>query len=214
MTTKKEIVEFYHAAARWPVKKTWIAAIQRNVYTSWPGLNGNMVRQHLEVREPTVLGHINTRRLSTQTTKEKEKKETGKEKMECILTEENDSFKNPIPGILQSRKRQVGVHIVTFDELKGYIITAICGVYPTMSNRGMTYIPVLYDYDSNAILARAMKNNKGQATITAYKSIYDELTEAGITLILQYLDNETTKKLIALIKTRNLKFQLVAPHDH
>ena len=38
LTTQKEIVEFYHAAAGWPVKKTWIAAIQRNAYASWPGL--------------------------------------------------------------------------------------------------------------------------------------------------------------------------------
>ena len=43
LTTKKEIVEYYHAAAGWLVKKTWIAAIQRNAYASWPGLNENMV---------------------------------------------------------------------------------------------------------------------------------------------------------------------------
>ena len=27
LNTKKEIVEYYHAAAGWPVKKTWIKAI-------------------------------------------------------------------------------------------------------------------------------------------------------------------------------------------
>ena len=73
MTTKKEIVVFYHAAAGWPVKKTWIAAIQLNAYASWPGLNEYMVCRHLEVQEPTVIGHLNTRRLGTQTTKKKEK---------------------------------------------------------------------------------------------------------------------------------------------
>ena len=73
MTTKKEIVEFYHAAAGWPVKKTWIAATQRNTYAYWQGLNEKMVRRHLEVREPTVLGHMNAQRLSIQTTKKKEK---------------------------------------------------------------------------------------------------------------------------------------------
>ena len=78
-------------------------------------------------------------------------------------------------------------------------------IYPTMSNRGMKYILVLYDYDSNAILARSMNNNKGQALTSAYESIYDELTEAGITPILQYLDNETSKELITSIKKRNLK---------
>ena len=83
-----------------------------------------------------------------------------------------------------------------------------------MSNCGMQYILVLYDYDSNEILARAMKINKGEAIITAFESIYDELTETGITAILQYLDNETSKELIALITNKNLKFRLAVPHDH
>ena len=83
-----------------------------------------------------------------------------------------------------------------------------------MSNRGMTYILVLYDYDSNAIAARAMKSNKGAVITEAYDSIYTELTEAGITPILQYLDNETSKELIALTKKNNLKYQLAAPHNH
>ena len=80
LTTQKEIVEFYHAAAGWPVKKTWIAAIQRNAYASWPGLTEYMVRRHLEVREPTVLGHMNARRSGTQSTKKKNKEKDGEER--------------------------------------------------------------------------------------------------------------------------------------
>ena len=78
----------------------------------------------------------------------------------------------------------------------------------------MKYILVLYDYDSNAILAKAMKTNKGQAITTVYEALHNELKKAGITPILQYLDNETSIKLIASIKKKNLKFQLAAPHDH
>ena len=61
--------------------------------------------------------------------------------MKDILAEENLSLKKPVPGILQSRlqsrERRVGVHPVTFDDLKGYIATNLYSVYPTMSNRGM-----------------------------------------------------------------------------
>ena len=80
--------------------------------------------------------------------------------MECILAEENNPLEKPVPGILQSRKRQVGILLVSFDKLRGYIATDLFGVYPTMSNRDMEYILVLYDYDSNANLAKAMKTNK------------------------------------------------------
>ena len=134
--------------------------------------------------------------------------------MECILAEENNLLEKPVPGILQSHKQRVGVHLVSFDDLKGYIAIDLCSVYPTMSNRGIKYILVLYDYYSNVILAKTMKSNKGQATTTAYKALHTILTEAGITPILQYLDNETSIELIASIKKKNLKFQLAAPHDH
>ena len=120
--------------------------------------------------------------------------------MECILAGENDSLEKPVPGILQSHEQRVGVHLVSFDNLKGYIATDLCGVYPTMSNRGMKYILVLYDYDSNAILAKAIKSNKGQAITTAYETLHMELTEARITPILRYFDNETSIELIASIK--------------
>ena len=81
--------------------------------------------------------------------------------MECILDKEDNSLEKLVPGILQSRKRQVGIHLVSFDDLKGYIATDLCGVYPTMSNCNMKYILVHHDYDSNAILAKAMRTNKG-----------------------------------------------------
>ena len=70
---------------------------------------------------------------------------------------------------------------------------------------------LLYDYDSNLIVAQAMKPSK-RATITeAYKSIYTELIETSTTQILQYLDNETSKELITEIKKNNLEYQLAAP---
>ena len=59
LETKRELVEFYHAAAGWPVKNIWIAAIQRNAYASWPSLDKYMVQRHLEVQELIVLGHMN-----------------------------------------------------------------------------------------------------------------------------------------------------------
>ena len=134
--------------------------------------------------------------------------------MECILAEENNSLEKPVPGILQSRKRQVGVHLVSFDSLKGYIATGLCGVYPIISNCDMKYILVLYDYGSNEILAKAMKANKGQAITTAYEVLHMKLMKAGIIPILQYLDNEMSIEFITSIKKKNLKFQLAAPHDH
>ena len=113
---------------------------------------------------------------------------------------DNDAFDPPKSGILQTRECRVGAHIVPFDELEGFIATYLCGRYPTMSNRDMKYIFVLFDYDSNEILSQPMKSKKGSAIIAAYDSIYNELSDASIILILQYLDNEISKELTLSIK--------------
>ena len=66
LNTKKEIVEYYHATAGWPVKKTLNTAIKCNAYASWSGLIEKHVPKHLEVREPTVMGHMNAQKSGTQ----------------------------------------------------------------------------------------------------------------------------------------------------
>ena len=59
LNTKQEVVEYYHTAAGWPVKKTWISAIKCNAYAYWPGLTDKLIRCHLTVGEPTTSGHMN-----------------------------------------------------------------------------------------------------------------------------------------------------------
>jgi len=90
----------------------------------------------------------------------------------------------PRPGILLDRKERVGAHVVEFAKLKGYIATDPCGSYPTMFSRGMKYIFVLYDYDSNAILAAPMKPWKGSDMVKAFDECYQQLKNTEITPIL------------------------------
>ena len=78
----------------------------------------------------------------------------------------------------------------------------------------MKYIFVLYDYDSNAILAAAMKSKKGPDMVKAFDKCYKQIKDDGVTPILQYLDNEVSKELIDTIKDKKLKYQLASPHDH
>ena len=74
------------------MKKTWIAAIQRDAYASWPRLDEYMVKQHLEVQEPIVLGHMNAPQSGTQSSKKKET--TGVKEMKDILAEENGALQD------------------------------------------------------------------------------------------------------------------------
>jgi len=78
----------------------------------------------------------------------------------------------------------------------------------------MKYILVLYNYDSNAILAAPMKSRKGSDMVKAFDECYNQLKNSGITPILQYLDNGVSNELIATIQEKKLQYQLAFPHDH
>lgn len=73
---------------------------------------------------------------------------------------------------------------------------------------------VLYNYDSNTILATRTKGRKGTELIEAYETLYKRLVSAEIKPLLQRLDNEASDILINVIKKHELKYQLAAPYSH
>ena len=73
---------------------------------------------------------------------------------------------------------------------------------------------VLYDLDSNAILATGIKSRKKEHLIEGFKEVHKELIDAGIVPQLVKLDNETSAEMIKTIKIKNMSFQLAPPRDH
>ena len=73
---------------------------------------------------------------------------------------------------------------------------------------------VLYDFDSDAILARGIKSRKKENLIEGLKEVHKELTDAGIFPQLVKLDNEASAEMIKTIKIKNMSFQLALPRDH
>ena len=56
--TMGELATSYGGAIGWPVKQTWIKAINRGSCASWPDLTAAMVNKYHEVQELTVMGHM------------------------------------------------------------------------------------------------------------------------------------------------------------
>ena len=73
---------------------------------------------------------------------------------------------------------------------------------------------ILYNYDSNVILAELCKQRTGEALAEAYKILHQRLVKSGVVPILQRLDNEASKIMIRAIEERKLEYQLASPHDH
>ena len=73
---------------------------------------------------------------------------------------------------------------------------------------------VLTKSNSDAILVEPMKNRTAGEMIRAYQTLVDRLRAAGIAPNKHILDNECSTDFKVAIKTNNITYQLVPPHDH
>ncbi len=73
---------------------------------------------------------------------------------------------------------------------------------------------VLIEIDSNAILVKAMKNQSTGEMMQAYQVLVNRLRSTGVTPKMHILDNECSAEFKERIKSNNMQYQLVPPHDH
>jgi hypothetical protein len=137
---------------------------------------------------------LNQQRQNARTSKVKDPK--------VIITE---------PDLDQGIKTQY-VYAATIDA--GQIYTDQTCRFPVVSSKGNKYIMILYDYDSNAILAQPIKYRTAPELLRAFQVMEQELVARGITPTLMKLDNEASKLLKTYLHQHNIPFQLVPPYSH
>jgi hypothetical protein len=101
------------------------------------------------------------------------------------------------------------VYAATIDA--GQIYTDQTCRFPVVSNKGNQYIMILYDYDSNAILAQPIKDRTAPELLKAFQVMEQELVAGGLKPKLMKLDNEASTLLKTYLHQQNITFQLV-PH--
>ena len=96
----------------------------------------------------------------------------------------------------------------------GQIHTDQTGQFIVPSSTGNNYLLILYDNDSNSILAEPMRNRTGQCILLAYKAVHARLVAAGLRPQLQRLDNECSDALKDFLTAETVDYQLVPPGMH
>ena len=192
-----DLITYLHAAAGYPVKKTWIKAIQQGHYIGWPGLTADRVHKFLTPKLETALGHMHKIKQGTKSTRVTEPREQSCAHDLRITTVQTDTIEETISP----------------DRLKGLLATDLPGRYPTTSARGHKYIFVMYDYDANYIHATPIKSRKSEELIRGFKDSYAVLTKHGIRAKSIRLDNEISRDFKDHLSSINLPFQLVSPRD-
>jgi hypothetical protein len=73
---------------------------------------------------------------------------------------------------------------------------------------------ILYDYDSNAILAQTIKDLTAPELLKAFQCMEQELVARGLKPKLMTLDNEASTLLKDYLHQQDITFQLVPPYSH
>ena len=195
-TTKKSLIQFYHAACSSPAKATFIKAIKSGNFSTWPGLTVELATKFLEPTIATHFGHLKQERMNLQSTRQ--------------LSDQDYIPTQDCPNV------ETNEMIATVSEFK---VTKkaygdLPGRFPITSSRGTQYFLVIYHYDSNAILVRPLRNRTGKSIATAYMDIFNLLKSRGIEPKTFILDNETSTTLLNAFENEGVKYQLVPPHMH
>jgi hypothetical protein len=176
LRTKEQLCDYLHRAAGHPVKKTWLSVIKAGEYATWPGLTYELVSNHLYDTEETAMGHLHKKRQNIRSTKIKPVQDKPiQNTVEDLEPELQGQF-----FIKKNRTERVGVHLVGMDELNGMISTDQTGRFPIKLLKGKLCIMVLYNYDSNVILAETMKSRKAPNLVAAYNELHQQLLDGGI----------------------------------
>ena len=202
--TKVQLIDFLHRACFSPPISTWTQAIEKNFFTTWPGLTADAVRKYLPKSLATAKGHLKSSPKNLRSTS----------KIRPIISSPQPSTVMTTPP--STLEPTVRTHLVYAKviAITGQIYSDQTGRFPVTSSRGNKYIMIVYDYDSTAILAEPLKNRSEQEILRAYSKLHQHLTDRGLKPQLQKLDNECSNALKQFMRTASVEFQLVPPYDH
>ena len=71
-----------------------------------------------------------------------------------------------------------------------------------------------YKYRSNAILVRPLKDQTDKSLTTAFREVYEYLTDHGFQPKLNVMDNQCSKAVENYMRSTKADIQLVNPDDH
>ena len=201
--TTKNIVEFFHAAMFSPTNSTLYKALKLNYITNIPGLSADSFKKYAPFSAATIKGHLDQTRQNIRSTKN--------DKTEHDTESETELF--PIQ-LTQNDNIQANYCYTTIYEPTGKVYSDQTGNFKYVSSKGNKSLVIMYDYDSNAILAEPISNRKAGTILEATKKLHNILRSKGRGPQLHILDNECSDIMKQYFTSSNIKYQLVPPGQH
>jgi len=155
-----DLVAFVHATMFSPVMSTMAKAMWCGHLPAFVGLTLEQLQQHPPQSITMHKGHMDQDQMNTCSTK------TAPIKEDPFPAEKEDG--TPTQACYTAPMKPMGQ---TYMDLTGKFVAA--------SSNGNNYILIIYDYDSNAILAIPLKNRRAESILQVYKMGHARLCAAG-----------------------------------
>ncbi len=177
------LIHFYHGCCFSLVKSTWLRAIKNGNFITWPGLTYDMVSKYYPETAATAKGHLNQERQNLRST-------SNPHIIPPPTTHDNEIHDDFFPKQVETKRtNKIFFKVLTFAP-KFTAYSDLTGKFPYCSSRGNQHIMVMCDYDSNAILQRAVKSRQAADLTNDFISMVDELAIWGVKPELFILDNK------------------------
>ena len=186
-------VRYLHGAAGFPTKASWLKAIRKGNYLSWPLINVKNVAKYFPESEETQKGHMRGQRQGVRSTR---------------MTEPTKDIPTNIPH------QKKGDILITEHEVKSLMYADQTGLFPAVSSLGNKYVMILHHVDSNSTWSEAMRNQSGGELILARARALARMQRQGLISKHQILDNQASAEYKAAIEASGMTYELVPPDEH
>jgi len=186
-------IQYLHGAAGFSTKTSWLKAIRKGNYLSWPLINIKNVAKYFPESEETQKGHMRGQRQGVRSTRVAEPTED-------------------IPTNIPHQKK--GDILITEHEVKSLMYAVQTGLFPAVSSLGNKYIMILHHVDSNSSWAEAMRNQSGDELILTRARALARMRCRGLIPNHQILDNQASAEYKATSEASGMTYELVPPEEH
>ena len=142
-TNLQEHIKYLHQCAFSPTTRTWLQAVKKGHFKTWPGVTIEAIQHYLPKSEATMLGHLDQQRKNIQSTK--------------LSEDDQDTMHTLSPLEKGLSTHALYAATICYNEPTGKLYTDLTGRFPVQSSRGHTYILVPYNFDSNSICQTTQK---------------------------------------------------------
>lgn len=184
----RTLINMYHRTCLNAPISSWIKAIRKGFFASWPKLTAANVRMFCTKKAATCKGHMKQRPSNIRTT-------------DATKTER------------RRLRRTLSLSLVDSSELKHVMGMDYTGRYPTTLRRGHKYVFVMFDHNTNYIAAVPVKSRKKDAYIAAFQQAIDVIGGATNASIVRH-NNEVSRNLEEAITEHGLNYQFVLAYTH